>query len=491
MEKKEPNILLVDDDENFIKTLSARIKLLGFNPLVASRGEEALSIAGEHRIECAILDLNMPDMDGLTAIERLKEIHPGTKTILLTGYGSEKVKRATEALNSYYFQKDQMEGLWSFLGRLQREFGMIIITPSASPDLRDAVSDGSETGILPDEIEIFAARKTLEKRRQTVAPHSFPFVFTHAGAVKLIGETPCMQELKKKIEKVAVLDCTVLIHGETGTGKELVAKAIHQMSPRSKNRFFAVNCGSFSMELLSNELFGHEKEAYTGARQCKKGIFEATSGGTILLDEIGDTPQPMQAQLLRVLQEKSVIRVGGTKEIPVDVRILAATNKSLKDMAESGEFRKDLYYRLNVFELNVPPLRERRDDLYPLCAYFLHRNKNEFGKEIEGIADDVMAVLMNYPFHGNVRELENLIERAVILCDGPVIQPHHLPERFQKQPVVNPTGKNNLMSLQELETQYIRRVLQATGNNKSKAAQILGINRASLWRKLKRITPTT
>ena len=335
-----------------------------------------------------------------------------------------------------------------------------------------------------EELEMHAARQTLGRRLSLndLDPSS---LFLESRGQKLIGETPEITELKKNIRKVASLDCTVLILGETGTGKELVARAIHMLSPRKERKFTAVNCGSFTEELLSNELFGHEKEAFTGALHRKRGVFEATSGGTILLDEIGDTPLSMQVKLLRVLEDKNIIRVGGTDEIPIDVRVLAATNQSLKKKIEDGEFREDLFYRLNAFILRIPPLRERKDDIPLLSSYFLDKYRKEFGKEIRGISDEVLSIFMQYAFPGNVRELENAIERAVIMCEGNALKKDHLPQRFfqAQQPVGR--EKKDLVTLAELEKQYIIELLKATKGNKSEASRILGINRASLWRKVK------
>jgi transcriptional regulator with PAS, ATPase and Fis domain len=366
-----------------------------------------------------------------------------------------------------------MLSFWDFLRRIKTENGVIILAPPNGTDDNDRL----------DELEAIAASRAFERSKNRDE---------HSARVesrpKLIGETSVMQELKETIDKVGALDCTVLLRGETGSGKELVAKLIHHASPRANNRFFAVNCASLSHELLSNELFGHEKEAFTGAQNTKKGIFEATDGGTILLDEIGDTPKAMQVQLLRVLQEKTIIRVGGSEEIPVDVRVIAATNQSLQSKLEDCSFREDLYYRLNAFTLRIPPLRERREDIPALCSYFLQKYNREFGKHVEQFNNDVMQCLMNHPFPGNVRELENVVERAVILCEGATVRKRHLPERFRtgRIPARSERSRTGFVTLSELETQYIQEVLEATHGNKSEAAKILGINRASLWRKLKR-----
>ena len=341
--------------------------------------------------------------------------------------------------------------------------------------------------IRPEELEMYAARQAMEKQTSQ-AESSFSGLPCTPRPQKLIGETRAIIELKKDIKKVAPLDCNVLILGETGTGKELAAKAIHMVSHRRDKKFIPVNCGSFSEELLSNELFGHEKEAFTGAVHRKSGFFEAASGGTIFLDEIGGMPISMQIKLLRVLEEKTIIRLGGNEEIPVDVRVLAATNQSLKEKTESGKFREDLYYRLNTFILRIPPLRERREDIPLLCSYFLARFRKEFEKDISYISPDALSVLMKHSFPGNVRELENAIERAVIMCETDKIKKEHLPKRFfNTSSSIIEKPRKTFSTLADLEKRYIKEVLAHTKGNKSEAARVLGINRASLWRKLKEI----
>jgi transcriptional regulator with PAS, ATPase and Fis domain len=297
-----------------------------------------------------------------------------------------------------------------------------------------------------------------------------------------------MEALKQLIEQVAPTDATVLILGETGTGKELVARAIHHLSPRAEQRFMAINCGAFSEELLANELFGHEREAFTGARGVKKGLLEAASGGTVFLDEIAEMPGSMQVKLLRVLQERKLIRVGGTTEIPVNLRVLAATNKDLKSELERGSFRQDLYYRINVVTLQVPTLTERPDDIPLLCRHFLNKFAQAQGKEITRIAPEVMEILLSYEFPGNIRELENIMERAVTLCAGPAIEVQHLPLDFQTpQFQVQRHRKRDLLTLEENEKEYIAWVVKQVNGNKTRAAQTLGIDRVSLWRKMKRL----
>ena len=482
-------ILLVDDEKKFLNSISERIRLKGFEPLLATSGKEALEIARKHKIHAAVVDLKMPDMDGMVTITKLKEIHPEIKTVLLTGFGDDKVKEAAEALDSLYIEKDKMGDFWAFIKQFNPENGMIIIKPPSNPE--EAFTGVKKESLTPDpvslkteELEMYAARQTLERRLSlTDGDHSV--ISFGSRPHRLIGATPSMLELKKNIYKVASLDCTVLILGETGTGKELVARAIHTLSSRKEKKFMAINCGSFSEELLSNELFGHEKEAFTGAHNRKIGLLEATSGGTILLNEIGDTPLAMQVKLLRVLQEKHIIRMGGTEEIPVDVRVLAATNQSLKKKIDDGSFRQDLYYRLNAFVMRIPPLRDRREDIPLLSSYSLDKYRKEFAKDIKTISDEVLLIFMKYPFPGNVRELENAIERAVIMCEESDLKKEHLPQQFQDMKQSLSGEGKDFVTLAELEKKYILEVLRTTKGNKSETARILNINRASLWRKLK------
>ena len=467
MPENTPRVLIVDNDPSFRATLSERLGGKGFAPVEAASGEEALRAVRSLRADFAVVDMRMPGMDGLETIAGLKKIQPDIPVALLTAFGGQKLQQAARALDGHYFEKGDMPRFWDFLGSMQGRAGMIIFAPGPE----GTGSPGGATGGDGDPGGPFPRDKTP----------------------RIIGQTRVMQELKEAVDTFAVLDCNVLIMGETGTGKELVSRLIHERSTRRAGRFLAVNCGSFSPELLSNELFGHEREAFAGANMVKEGLFEATEGGTILLDEIGGTPHAMQVQLLRVLQDKSVLRMGGTEEIPVDVRILAATNKELSKRVEAGEFREDLYYRLNAFTLRIPPLRERRDDIPPLCGYFFTKYNKEFGRQVEGFDEEVMALFRDYPFPGNVRELENIVERAAILCETGLAGRRHLPERFRRlgkpAPDPVPVAQDELISLAEVEQRHIRKVLKALDGNKNKAAQTLGISRASLWRKLKQMGP--
>jgi transcriptional regulator with PAS, ATPase and Fis domain len=322
-------------------------------------------------------------------------------------------------------------------------------------------------------------------RRRTIRD-SARSTSSKTGIHKIIGKSPNMQEVKRAIVRVAPLDCTVVIRGETGTGKELISRTIHEMSPRSGQQFLAINCGALNEDLLRNELYGHEREAFTGAVKGKKGLFEAVSGGTMLLDEIGDMPLAMQSQLLRVMQEKTITRIGGAREIPVDVRVLAATNRSLREEIAQGLFREDLFYRLSAFIIRVPPLRERPDDIPLFNRHFIDRYATELGKPVKMVSDEVMGIFSRHPFPGNVRELENIIELAVVLAEGEVIEKRHLPKRFlAEMEAARDTSKQPVLTLAELERQHILKVLSTTGGNRTRAAEMLGISRVSLWRRLK------
>jgi DNA-binding NtrC family response regulator len=302
---------------------------------------------------------------------------------------------------------------------------------------------------------------------------------------RMIGETLAMQELRKNIERLAALDCPVIIRGETGTGKELAARTIHGLSPRNNSRFMAINCGCFRNDLLIEELARPENPVLPGIAQMRPSAGRPESGGTLLLDQIEDMSPKMQLSMLKIIDSKEVSLLDGSDNFPFDVRIFAASRYHLGQLAKEGKFREELYYRLNVLELYLPPLRERRDDIPPLCGYFLDKFAKEFKKAVESISDEVISIFKSYDFPGNVRELEHIIERAVILADGKTIEPKHLPGRFQKTAAAPVAADKKFMPLAEMEKQYILEVLAATGGNKSKTVELLGISRAALWRKLK------
>jgi DNA-binding NtrC family response regulator len=441
--------LIVEDELIARENLDHVLRKEGYDTVAVESGREAFQELDRGEFDLVMTDLRMQQVDGLQVLEHTKELFPDTEVIMITGYAT--VTAAVEAMQ---------KGAYHYLPK-----------PYKIEEVRILV------------------RKALEKRwlRQEVVDLTRQ-VQSQKGIPLIIGKSPRIEALKSTILQIAPTDATVLILGETGTGKELVAKAIHQLGPRADKRFLAINCGAFSEELLANELFGHEREAFTGARGVKKGLLESAPGGSVFLDEIGDMPLTMQVKLLRVLQEKTLIRVGGTTEIPVDIRILAATNKDLKAEVERGAFRQDLFYRINVVTLHVPTLAARRDDIPLLCHHFLQKYAAAQGKQIERIADEVMEILMEYEFPGNIRELENIMERAVTLASGPAIELAHLPGDFQQPGFqVQRRLRKEFLTLEENEQEYISWVLKQMHGNKTRSAEVLGIDRVSLWRKLKRL----
>ena len=440
-------ILIADDERIARENLAHVLRKEGYETVAVESGAAAIEELERGEFDLVMTDLRMQPVDGMQVLQQAKELHPGIEVIVITGFAT--VNSAVEAMQ---------KGAYHYIPK-----------PYKLEEVRILVRQALEKHSLRQEVK--------ELRRQ---------VMHQQGCSLLIGTSPQMDILKRTIEQIAPTDCNVLILGETGTGKELVARTVHQLSSRADHRFLAVNCGAFSEELLANELFGHEREAFTGARGVKKGLLEAANQGTLLLDEIGDMPLPMQVKLLRVLQERRLLRVGGTQEIPVDIRVLAATNKDLKREIENGTFRQDLYYRLNVITLEVPPLAARGEDIPLLCMHFLQRFSEAQKKRIEGISDDALGILTAYEFPGNVRELENIMERAVALANGPLIELHHLPADLQQLSPHVRRHRSELLTLEENEREYIAWILEQVDNNKTRAAEILGIDRVSLWRKLKR-----
>jgi len=444
----QTRILIVDDEQIARENLDYILHKEGFATVAVESGVEALEELEKAEFDLVMTDLRMRQIDGMQVLERVKELSPDTEVIVITGYAT--VSTAVEAMQ---------KGAYHYLAK-----------PYKNEEVRILVRKALEKRWLRQEVS--------DLKRQVATQHGLPLI---------IGNSPKIEALKETIKQIAPTDCNVLILGETGTGKELVAKAVHHLSPRAEKRFLAINCGAFSEELLANELFGHEKEAFTGARGVKKGLLEVAPGGTIFLDEIGDMPLAMQVKLLRVIQEKTLMRVGGTTEIPVDIRILAATNKDLIREVEQGSFRQDLYFRLNVVMLHVPPLSERRDDIPLLSRHFLNKFATAQNKDIDRISDEVMEILMDYELPGNVRELENILERAVTLCSGPLIEVRHLSLDLQQRRFqVHRRQRRELLTLEDHEKEYITWVLSQVDDNKTRAAEILGIDRVSLWRKLKR-----
>ncbi len=440
-------ILIADDEMIARENLEYILSKEGYETLSVENGSAAIRELEKQQFDLVMTDLRMHPVDGMEVLLRTKDLYPDTEVIVVTGYAT--VSSAVEAMQ---------KGAYHYVSK-----------PYKIDEVRNLVRQALEKRSLRQEV--------TELRQRVKSQEESPL---------LIGNSPEIEMLKRAIDQVAPTDCNVLILGETGTGKELVARTIHRLSPRADRRFLAINCGAFSEELLANELFGHEREAFTGARGIKKGLLEVAQGGTILLDEIGDMPLSMQVKLLRVLQERTLMRVGGTQETPIDIRVIAATNKDLKNEVERGNFRQDLYYRLNVINLAIPRLAERKEDIPLLSRHFLRKFSRAQGKAIETISDDAMDVLLSYEFPGNVRELENIVERAVALADGKFIQKEHLPADLQVLALRVPRRQKGLMTLEENEKEYITWVLEYVNDNRTRAAEILGIDRVSLWRKLKR-----
>ncbi len=444
-----PSLVLVVDDEPIArKNLAHVLGRMGCQVSQADDGRQALAELEKNEFDLVLTDLMMEGVDGLAVLKRTKELWPDTEVLVVTGYPT--VETAVEAMR---------RGAYHYLAK-----------PYQIEEARLLVQKALEKRRLRQEV-----RELRERMRERSEP------------LPIIGDSPPVRRLKQAIAQVAPTDSTVLILGETGTGKELVARTLHLLSRRAEARFLAINCGAFNEDLLENELFGHEAGAFSGAQRMKKGLFESAPGGTLFLDEMGEMSMPMQVKLLRAIQERVIRRVGGTDDVPVDVRLVAATNRDLKHEVEAGRFRQDLYYRLNVITLLVPPLSERLEDIPLLCQFFLAKAARMMDKPQPTLAPDVPKILSRYAFPGNVRELENILERAVILAEDGVVEPRHLPEDLRETAVrVARPGFSEPMTLEENEKRYIAWVLKQAGGNRTQAARILGIDRASLWRKVKK-----
>jgi DNA-binding NtrC family response regulator len=444
-------VLVVDDEAIARENLAHALTRAGYEALAVSDSRAALAELSRSPYDLLLTDLKLgeaSDEDGIGLMERARKLHPALEVVVMTGYAT--VPGAVSAMN---------RGAFSYLAK-----------PLNLDEVRALAAKAVESSRL---------RREVMDLRQRLKDRDAPPL--------LVGRSPAMASLLTTIAQVAPTSSTVLLLGETGTGKELVAKAIHQASQRAGKRFLAVNCGAFSEELLASELFGHEKGAFTGASERKAGLFEAAEGGTLFLDEVGEMTPSMQVRLLRVLQERKLLRVGGTTDIPVDVRVIAATNKDLAAEAEAGSFRLDLFYRLNVITLRLPALAQRREDIPLLARHFLVKYSELLGRDVRQISPDVLTAFDAYPFPGNIRELENLIERAVVLAEGDTVEIAHLPPDLQLDAGQLKTSRSGGMAtLEENERRHILWVLEQTGGNKSRAAEVLDIDRASLWRKLKR-----
>ena len=447
-DNRQPKILIADDEPAITAGLSALLDEEGYATATAADGKEAMAMLEKRDFNLVLVDLTIPGLDGLQVLHRVKKRDLPTEVIIITGKGT--IGTAVEAMKA---------GAYDFLTK-----------PVEPERLRTVVAKALEHQNL------VATNRRLQETIEQLTRYE-----------EMVGQHEKMQEVYRFVDAVADTTANVLITGESGTGKELVARAIHSKSGRARGPFIAVNCSAFPRDILENELFGHEKGAFTGALKEKPGCFEMAHGGTLFLDEIGEMPADTQTKLLRVLEERRFRRLGGTKEIEVDVRVIAATNRNIPKALKDGTLREDLYFRLSVMEIEMPPLRERLSDLELLLNEFLRVFNEKNHKNIQGFAPDCLDVLKKYRWPGNVRELKNLVERAVILCNGAVIETAHLPSSvLQESPTVPsaaevvPAGK----TLHEIEREVIFKTLKMTKNNKTKAAEILGISLKTLHNKL-------
>ncbi|MDT3705899.1 MAG: sigma-54 dependent transcriptional regulator [Thiobacillus sp.] len=441
-------LLIVDGDKAAMKNLEQALKKAGHAVTATQSGSNALALLERQPFDVVLSELHMEKVDGMQLLKRCRESLPDTEVILIAG--SATLASAVEAMK---------QGAFYFLAK-----------PCGTDDIGEVVAAALE--------KIHLRRESRRLRDQ---------VEGHHGEVRILTRDSHMQHLLEMARQVAPTDCNILITGESGTGKELFAHDLHHHSRREAGPFVAVNCGAFNEELLANELFGHTRGAFTGAHADKKGLLEAASGGTLFLDEITEMSPAMQVKLLRVIQEKEVLPLGATRPVKIDVRFVAATNRNVQEMVKHGGFRQDLYFRLNVVNLHIPALSARREDVPLLAYHFLAKHAALMGKDVSELSAEAVELLRAYDFPGNVRELENIIERGVALATGHSIEPAHLPVDLRDLSIRTFRKKaGRIPSLEEQEQDYIAWVLQEAGGNQTLAAQMLGIDRVSLWRKLKR-----
>lgn len=444
----KPSILIIDDEPSVGRSLSLVLNDKGWGVRVCHTAADGLAAAQSSRPQVVLLDHNLPDAEGPSVLAKLKELDPRVRVIMITAFGDTSL--AVQLIKA---------GAYDFLTK-----------PYDLDQVLHAVDSAWRDFETQSRLDLYRIRE-----QYTESDH-------------MVGESSPMLEVRSIIGKVAGSDATsVLVSGESGTGKELVARAIHDNSARETFPFMDLNCSSFSEQLLENELFGHEKGAFTDAQDTKPGLVELTDGGTLFLDEVADMPLVTQAKLLRFLDSRQFKRVGGTRDLDVDIRVVAATNKSIENEIEAGRFREDLYYRLKVVSIHMPPLRDRGDDILLLAHHFLNRFAKKFSRRFRTISTDCAEAFQSYPWPGNVRELKNVVERAVLLEDDTVLQPQHLPKEFVREGGGSLPVQGTLRSLQEVVDAHILQVLEQTNFNKSQAARILGISRQSLLDRLKRV----
>lgn len=448
--KDKAKILLVEDEDLSRDSLTRLLKMTGFNVRGAASGKAALSFLSHEQFDIIITDLFLPDINGIDILKQVKELSPHTEVILITGHAS--AETAVKAMK---------EGAFDYITK----------------------------PLNFDELSILIT-KALEKRQLlTENVYLKQQLHNKYDFANIIGSSPAMQRLFSRMKRIANTDSTVLILGESGTGKELVARALHFNSQRRDKPFIPVNCAAIPENLLESELFGHIKGAFTGAIRDKVGKFEAANSGSIFLDEIGIMPMHLQTKLLRILQEQEVERIGSSKTIQLDVRVISATNVNLEEEVKNGNFREDLYYRLNVIPIQLPPLRERAEDILPLLKHFVEKNCTEMKRPLMSISNDALEVLETYRWPGNVRELENMVERIVALTDGDRITTNDIPANIREEVLTRVTerGVDLVQTVNEIERKMICDALVLANGVKAKAAAMLKLNRTTLVEKMRRL----
>lgn len=443
------HLLIIDDEPIAVKNLAYTLSKCGYQVSTAESGLAGIQALNQQCFDVVLTDLRMAQVDGMGILQHALQRDPDCAVILLTAHAS--LDSAVEAMKA---------GAFHYLAK-----------PYRLDEVRSLVANA---------IKLVQLKRENQQLRLQIPSN----LHTDTG---LITQNPNMQQLLATARQIAPTDSTVLISGDSGTGKELLARYIHAHSKRAQAPFIAINCGALSEELLANELFGHIKGAYTGATDNRAGLIEAAQHGTLFLDEIGEMSLAMQVKLLRVIQEREVQRLGSTAPIAVDIRLITATHRNLPADVASGRFRQDLFFRLNVIGLHLPPLAARREDIPLLAYYFLRKHSLRMGRNLDSIATQAMTALMEYAYPGNVRELENIIERGVALAQNLELSLQDLPNSLQKNLVIpHPLDTPELQTLAEREENYIKQILEHSEGNRSKAASILGIDRVSLWRKLKK-----
>jgi two-component system response regulator AtoC len=440
--------VLVVDDESVVRTgIAQALEGLGFEVRLAETGAEGLDLMATWPAAIVLLDVRLPDMDGLTVLQRLSQDHPDTVVIMITGYPN--IEDAVASIK---------QGALDYL-----------VKPFHLSHLESLVAKAQET--LHHRV---AAPPVLDEEHAAMSLEA------------LVGKSPAMQTVFAKIKRAAPSDSTVLLTGESGTGKELVARAIHQLSMRRDMEFVPVDCSALVESLLESELFGHVKGSFTGAHQTKHGLFELANHGTFFFDEIANLSLNIQAKLLRVIQEREFMQVGNQKRHKLDIRIIASSNRDLREAIKAGDFREDLFYRLSVIPIRLPPLRERTGDIPLLVDHFIRKYNQKSKREVKGVSAAAMKMLSLYPWPGNVRELEHTIERILILEDGDLIQPEHLPSFISGRQGDFQVFSDGELTLEELERRYLQFILRRTKGNQSEAARIMGINRKTLGQKIQK-----